>query len=68
MTKQDYLSICINDSNPNAFCVIHVELDENNNPIDWTFEYCNDALAKLENKPKEELIGHKFYSIFPNGG
>lgn len=67
MTKQDYLSICINDSNPNAFCVIHVELDENNNPIDWTFEYCNDALAKLENKPKEELIGHKFYSIFPNG-
>ncbi len=65
MANQDFLSICINDSNPNAFCVIHVELDDNNQPIDWTFEYCNDALAKLEKKTKEELIGHQFYSIFP---
>ena len=60
-------SIKINDYNPNAFCLIRLELDEQGKPEDWTFLYCNDALAKLEGKTKEELEGNRFFSVFPNG-
>ena len=62
----DY-SISINDYNPNTYCLIKVELDEEGNPFDFTFLYCNEALAKLEGKTKEKLIGKRFYEIFPNG-
>ncbi len=61
-------SIKINDNNPHAFCVIHVELDEAGEPVDWTFVYCNEKLAVLEGKSKEELLGKRFYQdLFPNG-
>ena len=63
----DEFSININDYNPHAFCLIRVELDEQGQPEDWTFIYCNDALARLEGVPKEQLLGHRFYEIFPNG-
>ena len=65
-SKKDY-SIKINDYNPHAFCLIRVELDEAGEPYDWTFLYCNDALAKLEGLPKEKIQGHRFYELFPNG-
>ncbi len=60
-------SIKINDYNPNAFCLIRVELDENGEPCDWTFLYCNDALARLEGKSREELVGKRFFDVFPGG-
>ena len=63
---KDY-SIKINDYNPHAFCLIRVELDEEGKPCDWTFLYCNDALAKLEGLPKEKILGHRFFELFPNG-
>ena len=63
---KDY-SIRINDYNPHAFCLIRVELDEAGEPYDWTFLYCNDALAKLEGLPKEKILGHRFFELFPNG-
>lgn len=49
-----------------GFCIVHLELDANHQPIDWTYLYCNDYFAKLENKPKEELKGQRFYDLFPN--
>ncbi len=66
LVTQDF-SISINDYNPNAFCLIRLETDDAGSPEDFTFLYCNDALAKLEGKPKEELLGQRFYSIFPDG-
>ncbi len=70
MTKENSLgnfSVSINDYNPNPFCLIRLILDEAGKPKDWVFLYCNDALAILEGKSKEELIGHHFYDVFPNG-
>ena len=61
------LTLDINDLNPHAICVIHVDLNQNKEPVDWTFVYCNEPLAKLEGVAKEKLIGRKFYDIFPNG-
>lgn len=49
-----------------GFCIVHLELDANHQPIDWTYLYCNDYFAKLENTPKEELKGQRFYDLFPN--
>ena len=34
--------------------------------VDWIFRYGNEALARLEKTPLEQLIDHSFGSIFPN--
>ena len=52
---------------PLPFCVIRVELDEAAAPVDWTFLYCNDALAALEGYPKDKLLGQRFFQLFPDG-
>ena len=59
--------IDVNRYNPNGFCLIHIELNDAGEPVDWTFVYANDALARLEGKSVEELMGHRFYEIFPDG-
>ena len=56
------------DYSPHGVCLIHVELDDvgGSKPVDWTFEYCNQALAELEGfKSRDELIGKRFYELFP---
>lgn len=58
-------SISMFDNSPLAFCVIRVDLDENGEPVDWTFLYCNEALAEIEGRPQSELLGHRFYEMFP---
>ena len=63
---RDY-SISINDYNPNAFCLIRLEIDDEGSPVDWTFLYCNEALAKLVGTTREELVGHRFFDVFTNG-
>ena len=47
--------------------MIRVELDEAAAPVDWTFLYCNDALAALEGYPKDKLLGQRFFQLFPDG-
>lgn len=54
------------DKSKMAYCVIHVLLNEEGKPYDWEFVYLNDALAQIEGKPKEELLHHRFFEIFPN--
>ena len=58
-------SISMFDNSPLAFCVIRVDLDENGEPVDWTFLYCNEALAEIEGRSQNELLGHRFYEMFP---
>ena len=60
-------SVRMFDGSRTPFCVIRVELNENGAPVDWTFAYCNDALARLEGLPREKLVGHRFFDIFPSG-
>ncbi len=52
---------------PHGYCTIRVELDDNGHPIDWTFIHVNEELAKIEGKSQEELTGHRFFEVFPNG-
>ena len=48
-------------------CIIRVELDELGSPVDWTYIEANEELARLDGKSLEELIGHRFYEVFPDG-
>ena len=50
-----------------GYCTIHVELDDKGQPIDWMFIHVNEELAKIEGRSSEELIGHRFFELFPNG-
>lgn len=51
---------------PFAFTDIEMILDEENHAVDWIFRYGNEALAKLEKKPLDQLIGSSFGSVFSN--
>lgn len=54
------------DDMPFAFTDIEMVLDGQRQAVDWVFRYGNDALARLEKVPLDQLIGHSFGSIFPN--
>ena len=54
------------DSAPFAFTDIEMVFNEERAAVDWIFRYGNEALAKLEKPPLEQLIDHAFGSIFPN--
>ena len=60
-------SIQISESYPYPFSLVRVELDSDKNPVDWTFLYCNDALAKLYSLSKEEMIDHLYSEVKPKG-
>jgi hypothetical protein len=54
------------DRSPIAFCVIRVTKDKTGRYNDFIFEYANEALAKLEGIPLDNLVGKHFYQIFYN--
>lgn len=51
---------------PIAFTDIEMIFDEERQTIDWIFRYGNEALARIEEVPLNEMIGSTFRSIFPN--
>ena len=54
------------DSAPFAFTDIEMVFNEERAAVDWIFRYANEALAKIEKIPLEQLVDHAFGSIFPN--
>ena len=59
-------SISINDCSPHGICVIHVLLNAEGKPYDWSFEYCNPSLARMFGSTPEELQGTRYFERFPN--
>lgn len=54
------------DYMPFAFTDIEMVFNEESRAVDWIFRYGNEALAKLEKLPLEQLIGSSFGSLFSN--
>ena len=54
------------DALPFAFTDIEMVFYEEKRAVDWIFRYANPALAKLEKKPLEQLVGSSFSSLFSN--
>ena len=66
-TREDYQRHYASyDSAPFAFTDIEMVFNEKRAAVDWIFRYANEALARLEKKPLEQLIDRSFSSIFPN--
>lgn len=55
------------DNSPQVFYIVRIEMNSSGEPEDWTYVYCNDAAAKLGKIPKEQMKGHRFSEVFPNG-
>ena len=51
---------------PFAFADIEMVFNEELRAVDWIFRYGNPALARLEKRPLNKLIGKSFGSVFPN--
>ena len=47
--------------------VIRVELDDDGKAVDLTYIEANEELAGMDGKPLNQLIGHRYYEIFPKG-
>ena len=54
------------DNLPFAFTDIEMIFDDERHAVDWIFRYGNPALARLEKRPLEQLIGNSFGSLFSN--
>ncbi|MGN1423894.1 MAG: LytTR family transcriptional regulator DNA-binding domain-containing protein [Oscillospiraceae bacterium] len=54
------------DTIPVAFADIEMVFNEEKQAVDWIFHYGNEALAKIENCPLDNMIGSSFGSIYPN--
>ena len=66
-TREDYQRHYASyDSASFAFTDIEMVFNEKRTAVDWIFRYANEALARLEKKPLEQLIDRSFGSIFPN--
>ena len=66
-TREDYQRHYASyDSAPFAFTDIEMVFNEKRAAVDWIFRYANEALARLEKKPLEQLIDRAFGSSFPN--
>lgn len=67
VTMPSDFDLCVFDASPLAICVIEVLLDAKGDPLDFAFVYANEALAKIEGVSLDELIGSRFFELFPNG-
>lgn len=52
---------------PEAFALFEVLLDPIKEPYDFRFLYLNKAMAKLLGFDKKNLLGARYYQIFPEG-
>ena len=50
---------------PFAFTDIEMVFNNDNKAVDWIFRYGNEALARIEKLPLEQLIDSSFRSLFP---
>lgn len=66
-TEEEYSSYYRSfDNLPFAFADIEMVFNEKRQAVDWIFRYGNQALAKVEKLPLEQLIGSSFGSLFAN--
>lgn len=66
MAQEEQKRIQYLENMPIGFCSVKVLLDENGQPKDFCYTYCNRAHEQLEGAAPGELIGKKFYEYFDN--
>ncbi len=63
-----YAASYLGKGEPHGYCMIHVELNDAGQPVDWVFLSANEELARIEGVVAvDQLIGRRFYELFPDG-
>ncbi len=55
------------DQSPQAFGIARVFLDDAGNPVDFTYEYLNPAMADMTGQKVEDLQGKAVFRLWPGG-
>lgn len=58
------LNFSIFDNSPAAYAVVEVLLNDNNEPCDWIYRYCNNAFADIKGYRRNAIIDHTSLSLF----
>jgi signal transduction histidine kinase/ActR/RegA family two-component response regulator len=66
MTEKKTFGIKANRDADIGYSVVRIELDESGTPVDWLYLDVNETLAKMEGLTVEQMIGHRFYELFPD--
>ena len=64
-SNKEPFSLDIFDNNPVAYCVLELVLDDNGQPTDWIYRYCNQAFADIKGYRLEKMIDSSFLSLYP---
>ena len=48
-----------------GYCVLELVLDEEGQPVDWIYRYCNQAFADIKDCRLEAMIDQSFLDLFP---
>lgn len=58
-------NLSIFDYSSLAYCVVELFLDDEGQPKDWIYRYCNQAFADIKEYRLEAMIDHSYLSLFP---
>ena len=58
-------NLSIFDYSSMAYCVVELFLDDEGQPKDWIYRYCNQAFADIKEYRLEAMIDHSYLSLFP---
>lgn len=64
-SNKEQFSLNIFDNSPIAYCVIELVLNDEGQPIDWIYRYCNQAFADIKGYRLEKMIDRSFLSLYP---
>ena len=62
---KEQFNLDIFDYSSVGYCVLELVLDDEGQPVDWIYRYCNQAFADIKNYRLEAMIDRSFLSLFP---
>lgn len=65
-TKEKQSCINLMDKMPISLCLFTVINDDNGNPVDFVYDYVNEAFLKFYKAKKEDFVGRQFFHIYPD--
>lgn len=64
-SNKEQFSLNIFDNSPAAYCVLELVLNDEGQPTDWIYRYCNQAFADIKGYRLEKMIDRSFLSLYP---
>lgn len=62
---KEQFNLNVFDHSSVGYCVLELVLDEEGQPVDWIYRYCNQAFADIKDYRLEAMIDQSFLDFFP---